>query len=854
VSPAAVGIVIVSHSATLARGVAQLAREMGGPDVKLEAVGGLDMPEQPMGTDAVLVLKAIERAWSDDGVLVLMDLGSAVLSTEMALDMLPEDKRAQVVLSEAPLVEGAVAAAVSARLGSSIGEVAGEARGGLEGKAAHLGVGRPIEAPPANMPPGGEERTARITIRNPLGLHARPAARFVQTVGTFDVRIEVSNLNTGRGPASGRSLTSLATLGVRQGHGILVSATGPQSAEALKALEDLAKRNFDEGGMTHDISAAPSLVADEAEAEAPARSVESAARVAAAVAPPGERLVGLPGSPGVASGPARHFLPPVLDIPSGRSDDPQGEWEDLQRALDQVRKEIEETRASVAARAGGYQAGIFDAHLLFLQDEALLDPARRMIFRDRRNAADAWNEVAERTAAEYEALDDEYLRARAADVRAVARQVVVRLLGQGSARPGLAEQGILLAGDLTPADTAGLDPNRVVAIATASGGPTSHSAILARSLGIPAVVGAGQTLLAVPEGTALLIDGSSGFVYVQPSVEVVADHEELARARLESQRVAASAAHEPAITRDGLRIEVVANVGGPDDVVRALAAGAEGVGLLRTEFLFLDRASMPTEEEQFEAYRSIAEALKGRPLILRTLDVGADKPLPYLPRKQESNPFLGVRGIRQGLQERSLLRTQIRAALRVAADHPLSVMFPMVATIQEFRDAAGLVAEVHEQLSEEGARVHQRIRIGVMVEIPSTALTAERFAAEVDFFSLGTNDLSQYTMAAERGNEQVATLADPLQPAVLHLIDHVCRAAEAHGKSVGVCGEVGGDPLAAPLLIGLGVRELSMGGPSIPVVKQAIREIDSAQARDLAKHALALDSATAIRELLAGTS
>ncbi len=820
-----VGLVIVSHSATLAEGVAELARGMGA-EVPIELAGGIDAPEPALGTDAARVLEAIERADKGDGVLVLMDLGSAVLSAEMALDLLPEERRERVVLSEAPLVEGAVAAAVTAKLGASLADVAAEARGALEAKVTHLGSGEP--AAPVAALSGNGSRTITLTVRNPLGLHARPAARFVQTAAGFDAEVTVTNVTAGRGPASGRSLNAIATLGVRQGHEIAVAASGPQASDALAALEALAARDFDEE------------VAVQPPAPSPARPQAG---------PPGA-LVGLPAAPGIALGAARHFQAPAPEIPTEPATDPGAEWEALQQALERVRSEIRATRDSVAARAGEYSAAIFDAHLLFLEDDALLEPARRAIFEQRRNAAQAWHGAAETVAAEYRSLDDKYLEARAEDLAGVARQVVAELVG-GEAPAAVVEPGIVLAADLTPADTAALDRDLVRGVATAYGGPTSHSAILARSLGIPAAVGLGEQLLDVPEGAPLALDGDAGAVVVDPADELVRDYERRSAEHEAAARRARASAQQPARTRDGRRIEVVANVGSPEDVDAAVAGGAEGVGLLRTEFLFLERDSLPTEDEQYAAYADMAGRLQGRPLILRTLDVGADKPLPYLPRRAEANPFLGVRGIRLGLAQPDLLETQLRAAVRAAALHPLKVMFPMVTTLAEYHQAVSVLAGAREQLGEQGEAAGP-MEVGIMVEVPAAALAAEAFAPEVDFFSIGTNDLVQYTMAAERGNDAVAGLADGLHPAVLRLIRGVAEAAEAHGKWVGVCGELGSDPLAVPVLVGLGVSELSVNPPAIPATKEAVRKVDAGAAGRLAREALRLSSAEDVRALVAG--
>ena len=821
-----VGIVIVSHSGTLAAGVRELAAEMAGPDVKLELAGGL-AEAGALGTDAVRVAEAIGRADSGDGVLVLMDLGSAVLSAETALDFLTPEQREQVLLCEAPLVEGAVAAAVAARLGEPLAKVGAEARGGLLGKAAQLGASEPATA--GGPAPLEEGLTLRLDIRNPLGLHARPAARFVQTAAGFDADIQVTNLTSGRGPASGRSLNGLATLGIRQGHEVLVSAHGPQAAAALAALADLAERNFDEQAASPTPPAPP------------------------VPAPPqgdGHTLSGLPGAPGIVTGPARHFRPPDPGIPSGSSGDPEAEWEALTRALDEVRAEIGAARESVAARAGEYSASIFDAHLLFLDDDALLGPTRRAIFEEDKNAAEAWHAAAEAVAADYRGLEDEYMRARAEDLTGVARQVVAALTGDAAAA-SLSAPGIVVAADLTPADTASLDRKLALGVATAGGSPTSHSAILARSLGIPAAVGLGEALLSLPEGTELLLDGDAGVVNVDPSDELATEYERRAAAREQTARSARAAAAEPAVTRDGRRIEVVANIGSPDDVPGAIENGAEGVGLLRTEFLFLGRETMPSEDEQYAAYKSVAKALAGRSLILRTLDVGADKPLPYLSLRPEANPFLGVRGIRLALEQPEVLETQLRAVLRTAAEYPLKVMFPMVATLDEYRQAKDVLADARVAVEQAGVPMPEELEVGVMIEVPAAALSAEQFAPEVDFFSLGTNDLVQYTMAAERGNASVAALADGLNPSVLRLIRIVAEAAGEHEKLVGVCGELASVPEVVPVLVGLGVTELSANAPAIPAVKQAVRGVDAQEARELAEQALELSSAGEVRALFA---
>ena len=852
-----VGLVLVCHSAKLAEGVAELAAQMGGASLRIGVAGGLDQPGNPLGTDAVRVAWAIEDVWSEDGVLVLMDLGSAVLSAEMALDLLPEERRGHILLTEAPLVEGAVAAAVAAGLGDPLEMVAEEARGALTAKAAHLTAPKTDAAPSGEPPCEVEPATAtqaptlQITVENRLGLHMRPAAVLVRTAAGFDADIAVTNTTCGKGPVSARSLNAVATLGVRHGDEILLRASGPQAEEALAAIGRLAD---DDWGDPHDARSP----GDEG---ASARRPRPADADASQAPPPasGSVLQGLPASPGVAIGKARRLWAAPVEVPDGVSPDREADWAALERALAATGDDIRRARDSVAARAGGPEAAIFDAHLLFLEDEGLLGPAREGVMRHGKSAARAWADAVAAASATWESLDDPYLRARAVDLSSIGDQVLRRLVtapsggapGGGppaaSLDPGAA--GIVVAPDLTPAQAVGLDPAQVLGVACAFGGPTSHGAILARSLAIPAVVGAGRALLGVAEGTLLVLDGEAGTVTVDPPAATVRATEDLRAGRARAEAEARATAHALAVTRDGVVVHVAANVAGPRDIGPAVAAGADGVGLLRTELLFLETDHLPTEDEQVRAYREVAEGLGGRPLTLRTLDVGADKQLPYLPLEREQNPNLGLRGIRLGLSHPEVLFGQLRAALRVAADHPVRVMFPMVATVDEARLAREVLDEARASLIAEGIAVPERIAVGIMVEVPAAALMVEAFVPHVDFFSLGTNDLAQYVLAADRGNAAVAALADALHPAVLRLIDRVARAAAEGGRGVAVCGEMAGDPLAIPVLLGLGIAELSMGAARIPPAKQAVRATDLSAARQLAGEALAAESAADVRRL-----
>lgn len=817
-----VGLVIVSHSAELAAGVVELAREMGGGDVPIEAAGGLD--DGSVGTDAARVQAAIERTMSADGVLVLMDLGSALMSAEMATELLGGGDR--VLLSEAPLVEGAVAAAAVARGGASLEEVAAEARGALAMKASQLGAEEPAaEETPAEAPLAGAE--ARMPVVNEIGLHARPAALVVELASRYDADLRLAR--AGRpGQVSARSLTGLMTLGARLGDELVARASGPQADEALAALEALAREGFGEGVAV----AAPAAAQPPAAPAVPEAAAEPPA--------PGSVLTGIAASAGVAVAPARHLAAAVEAPPEREAEGVEAESRRLERGRAAARTAIETDRESLVARGAEAEAAIFSAHLALLDDEALLEPARAAIQRGA-PAERAWLDSAEDVASAYRALEEPLLRERATDVEDVGRRVVAAIVGDG--RPaGPPAEGIVVAAELTPADTARFDSSLVRGIATARGTPTAHAAILARALGIPAVVGLGADVLAVPPDTTLLLDGDKGSVHVAPTEELVRSAEERAQRAAAHQAAARRRAHEPAVTRDGTRIEVVANLDDPSNAAIAVELGAEGVGLLRTEFLFLGHPTLPSEEEQAERLAEIAGALGGRPLIVRTLDVGADKPLPALPMDPEDNPFLGLRGIRLSLARPELLAGQLRAILRVAADHPLKVMFPMVATVAELQAALAALQDARRE-----TRVDAPLETGIMVEVPAAALLSERLGRHVDFFSIGTNDLTQYTMAAERGNERVAALLAGPHPSVLRLVRETVEGADAHGRWVGVCGELAGDPPTAVLLAGLGARELSMAPRLVPEVKQALRSVTLADARKAAQQALAAEHAVEAR-------
>jgi phosphoenolpyruvate-protein phosphotransferase len=659
-----------------------------------------------------------------------------------------------------------------------------------------------------------------LTIRNPTGLHARPATMFASLAKEYTSEVRV---RCGDKVSNGKSLASLLKLGVECGSVIRVMAHGPDEAAALLALKEAVESGL--GEEEEAPVAAEAIPAYDWEAE------------------PDQAVVpGVPASPGLAIGPLRFFKRSkyVVEV---TAKDLDAEKMHLREAVAASRVQLNDLYQEVKARSGAGQASIFLAHAEFLDDPELVQAVEAKI-ETGASAGWAWQQAIEERVAELKQVNDPLIAGRAVDLSDVGSRVLNFLahrIEEGPLMP--AGPVILLAEDLTPSDTAGLDPAFVLGFCTAGGGPTSHSAIIARALGIPAVVGAGPALLNQTEGGEAILDGNRGNLYVTPSPITLAAARE-AQQTMEGQREAEKLrCYEPALMTDGYRVEVVANIGHAEEAAQAVNAGGEGVGLLRTEFLFLDRTSPPTEEEQFAAYREMVQALNGLPIIIRTLDIGGDKAAPYLDMPAEENPFLGVRGIRLCLARPELFRAQLRAIYRAAEYGLVRIMFPMVSTLEDLEAAKAIAAEVRWEL---GAKA---VEIGIMIEVPSAVVMAEEFAQEVDFFSIGTNDLTQYVLAMDRGHPILAKQADGLHPAVLRMVDRTVQAATAAGKWVGVCGGIAGDPRGAAILTGLGVTELSVSIPSIAAIKAQVRRLSLAKAQDLARQAVACRTAAEVRSL-----
>lgn len=669
-----------------------------------------------------------------------------------------------------------------------------------------------------------------LVIHNATGLHARPARVFVDIAKRYKSTIHISH---GEKKVNAKSLISVLTLGVAHGQRVQIDVNGDDEDTAAAAIEEAVRDGLGEG--PEGAHAAPAKPAEPA-AAAPAVAVPTPAAT-----PTADNVVhGVAGAPGIAVGPVYRFERARVEIRE-RFAGVEAEQERLHGALDEARQQLALLHAEVSQRADASEAAIFEVHRDILSDEALIDNVYAAI-KDGRSAALAWQAATAGQAAELAELSDALLAERATDIRDVGERVLRLLTGSQTAGPVLPDNPVIVvAHELTPSETAALDPSRVLGFCTAVGGPNAHTAILARALGLPAVVSAGPRVLELANETEIILDGGAGTLTIEPDAQAVAT----ARAQQERERerraAAAKAANEAATTIDGHRVEIVANIGGLADAQQAAGGGAEGVGLLRTEFLFLERTEAPTEDEQFAVYRDIAQALNGQPVIVRTLDIGGDKPLPYLNLPPEENPFLGERGIRLCLAHPDILRQQLRAILRAASFGTLRIMFPMIADIGELRAARAMVEEIRAELNAPA------VEIGIMVEVPSAALMADALAREVDFFSIGTNDLTQYTLAMDRTHPTIAAQADGLHPAVLRLIARTAEAAHAEGKWVGVCGELGADPIAVPVLIGLGVDELSVSVPAIPTVKAQIRTLTRAQCQEQAQRALGCASAAEVR-------
>ena len=551
------------------------------------------------------------------------------------------------------------------------------------------------------------------------------------------------------------------------------------------------------------------------------------------------KLKGIAASQGISFAKAYVFVEPDLTVKEVKIEDVAAEIKRFEDAIEASKKELTIIKENALASLGADKAAVFEAHLLILDDPEFMGTVKTDIESKVINAEYAFKETSDMFISMFEAMDNEYMKERAADIRDVSKRILAHLLGVDLPNPSLIdEEVIVIAEDLTPSDTAQLNKKYVKGFATNIGGRTSHSAIMARSLEIPAVVGTSSITEDVKNGDILILDGLDGVVLVNPDEATTAEYKEK-YAKFEAQKAEwAKLVTEKSVTKDGHEVILAANIGTPADLEGVKNNGGGAVGLYRTEFLYMGREQLPTEDEQFEAYKAVLEGMGDKPVVVRTLDIGGDKELPYLDLPKEMNPFLGFRAIRLCLEEKDLFRTQLRALLRASVYGKLCVMFPMIATVQEFRAAKALFLEEKEKLVAEGVAVSNDIELGIMVEIPSTAVIADIFAKEVDFFSIGTNDLIQYTMAADRMSEKVSYLYQPYNPAILRLVKNVIEASHKEGKWTGMCGEMAGDSLAIPLLLGMGLDEFSMSATSILQARSQIKNLTLDEMKELVEKAV----------------
>jgi phosphocarrier protein FPr len=834
-----VGIVLVSHSRALADSVKELVRSMTGPNLPLAVAAGAGKDHKELGTDAVEIAEAIVSVKGPDGVLVLMDMGSAILSSETALDLLDASVRVNVRFCAAPFVEGAVASGVTANLGAPLDEVHAEALAALKQKENALNVNHASPAAHPAAKKNGEAKkaseTIRVTLKNEHGLHARPAARLIMETRPFRAEITARNLSNQRGPVSVRSLSGLASLEILRGNEIEFTASGDDAHRALEKIAALV-----ESGLGDDLPLGSGGVSAK---RPPTKAKPIFQSVAGAI--------GICG--GIVVGHGTYLRAAKIEIPTHKADDVPAEMERLRVAIASAQKALEARRDAMQRSVGEKNAGIYEAQGIALQDPALVETALGFIRDERANAAQAWDRASREIAAGYATLSDLYLRERAADLEDVGRQVLELLVG-GSGRVLPSEPGVLIVDNFTPQEVALLNPKVVQGVILLDGGATAHSSILLRALGLPAIAQARSAFLDVDlrEPMSMAFDGATGQIWLDPSATFIAELEARQAGQRQREEEERRTSGLPAATSDGHSVEIFANIGDVSEVEPALSSGAEGVGLLRTEFLFLDRDSAPSEEEQYTALRAIADKVKGKPLVVRTLDAGGDKELPYLNMPGEDNPFLGVRAIRLSFSHEEIFDAQLRAILRAGHERDVRIMFPMIASVADLDRATECLEKVHHELEKEKVPHLWPVKTGIMIEIPSAALLSEAMAEQADFFSIGTNDLTQYTMAADRGNPELATYHDALHPSVLRLINMVVDAARKHDRLVAVCGEAASDERAAAVFVGLGVQELSLASAKIPHIKACLRRQSFTTLQKLAYSALHCHTAAEVRGLKPG--
>lgn len=671
--------------------------------------------------------------------------------------------------------------------------------------------------------------TEDVVLKNPLGLHARPSATLIQIIKRFNCEVMILNKDNGK-ESKANSLTALMGLQTVLGSNLQITVNGPDARDAMAAILDGFRSGLGEAVV--DVLPGTDGIDEVMEEEAPLLGPTEGSD---------GRLPGVKAAPGMAIGKLYHLVHELPSYPEegvGVSD----ELGQLGYGIQKARESLQQLVTKMEADHVGGHAEVFVAHQQLLEDPAISERARELIEAGK-SAMWAWHRSFLAEADTMRKLDNPMLAARAIDVEDVGLRVLRYLMGIQGGTDQLPENTILCLEDITPSEVVTLDRQCVTGIVTLHGGATSHAAILAGSLGIPYLVNIPASVRQYENGTDVILNANKGYVLVNPTREEIARTIARQERAAAEQEAALKVADQPAVTIDGHHVEIAANIANQEDAEKAVKMGAEAVGLLRSEFLYMERATEPAMDEQVKAYEGILGAMgKDRPVIIRTLDVGGDKPLAYLPLPREENPFLGERGVRIGINRPAMLRKQIRAILKAAHAGHARIMFPMISSLDEFRAVKKLVLEEQEKAG-------VTVDAGIMIEVPSAALLADHFAKEVDFFSIGTNDLTQYTLAVDRGHPKLAARIDGLHPAVLRLIDMTVKAANKEGKWTGICGSLASDPNAVPILVGLGVQELSISVPAIPIVKARVRSLNYEHCQSLAREALTLDSVEDVRRL-----
>jgi multiphosphoryl transfer protein len=804
-----VGLVLVSHSRPLAEAVSDLVRRAVNSDLQLSYCGGVGEDRTELGTDAIEIQEAISSVFSDHGVLVLMDMGSAILSAETAKELLSPEQQEKVRLTSAPLVEGGVAAAVQAQLGSSLDEVAKAALQSLLPKQDQVrdvafALGVQAASPAPNL---SADENLEVTIQNPHGLHLRPAAALIKALSAFPAEVFIENRTESRGPVLARSLVDVARLQIRQGDSVRFSISAADPQPVVAAIRSLVESQFGES----------------AQPVPPSEPIS---------APDVSQPFGV--SRGIAIGRPLRLDTIVASVPRYTLEFPP----EITREVARLRSAVASAIAEFDTRIDRLRTSlpeneleIFNAQRMLFADPSILKEVQSKIQDQHLNAAAAWHEILSRYAAEQEKADDPYLRARAADFREVERTVLARLIddkeGTGLPAQPFAVPTILICEELTPTLAERLRRLSIAGVIQLGGGTTSHGAILARALGIPAIGGARKDSERLRPAQQVAINGSAGILWIDPPPDVLGDLVGRQQLELSENQTALQKSHEPAITIDGISIQVGGNAGSAKDILDARANGAGFIGLFRSEFLFQDFTEEPDEDQQLAVYQEALAPSEGSfPVTVRLLDIGGDKPLKFLPQPKEANPFLGVRGVRLLMANPRFFRSHLRAVLRLAVSFQVQLLIPMVTDLSEILATRKMLAEIDSELTKGNVPHQWPIPVGAMIETPSAGLLIDQLLPHLNFLSIGTNDLTQYILCAERGSASLSAFSDSLHPAVLRVCEQVIHAAQEHDVKASICGEIASDPEALPIWLALGLRDFSVTAAEIPAIKALVRKLN----------------------------